>query len=183
MHYRHSTALRPPTILAYEKRPNRRDNPARCEDGRPLEPYHSGCPSALKCGILCFSAKKKTQVAPRSSCYRQSPTFVRTKSRRACAEAALRAAAILVRPGEATVILAYRSGRLSVARDRFEVLGVRGDINKSTTFGTEDKCNPLEVTIGAALRYQTLRSHTATEIGAGKSLCDRTFFFSVRSSC
>ena len=50
---------RPPTILAYEKRPNRRDNPARCEDGRPLEPYHSGCPSALKCGILCLSAKKK----------------------------------------------------------------------------------------------------------------------------
>ena len=29
------------------------------------------------------------------------PTFVRTKSRRACAEAALRAAAILVRSGEA----------------------------------------------------------------------------------
>ena len=76
-------------------------------------------------------------------------------------------AAILVRPGEATVILAYRSGRLSVARDQFEVLGVRGDINKSTTFGTEDKCNPLEATIGAALRYQTLRSLTATEIGAG----------------
>ena len=72
-----------------------------------------------------------------------------------------------LRPGEATVILAYRSGRLSIARDRFEVLGVRGDINKSTTFGTEDKCNPLEVTIGAALRYQTLRSLTATEIGAG----------------
>ena len=63
--------------------------------------------------------------------------------------------------------MAYRSGRLSVARDRFEVLGVRGDINKSTTFGTEDKCNPLEATIGAALRYQTLRSLTATEIGAG----------------
>ena len=86
---------------------------------------------------------------------------------RACAETALRAAAILVRSGEATVILAYRSGRLSIARDRFEVLGVRGDINKSTTFGTEDKCNPLEATIGAALRYQTLRSLTATEIGAG----------------
>ena len=86
---------------------------------------------------------------------------------RACAETALRAAAILVRPGEATFILAYRSGRLSVARDQFEVLGVRGDINKSTTFGTEDKCNPLEATIGAALRYQTLRSLTATEIGAG----------------
>ena len=63
--------------------------------------------------------------------------------------------------------MAYRSGRLSIARDRFEVLGVRGDINKSTTFGTEDKCNPLEATIGAALRYQTLRSLTATEIGAG----------------
>ena len=99
----------------------------------------------------------------------------RTKSRRACAEAALRAAAILVRPGEATVILAYRSGRLSVARDRFEVLGVRGNINESTTFGTdpdsEDKsrsrCKPLEATIGAALRYQTLRSLTATEIGRG----------------
>ena len=62
---------------------------------------------------------------------------------RACAETALRAAAILVRSGEATVILAYRSGRLSTARDRFEVLGVRGDINKSTTFGTEDKYNPF----------------------------------------
>ena len=85
---------------------------------------------------------------------------------RACAETALRAAAILVRSGEATVILAYRSDRLSIARDRFEVLGVRGDINKSTTFGTEDKCNPLQATIGAALRYQTLRSLTATEIGA-----------------
>ena len=96
----------------------------------------------------------------------------RTKSRRACAEAAPRAVATtlrLVRPGEATVILAYHSDRLSIARDRFEVLGVRGDINKSTTFGTEDKCNPLEVTIGAALRYQTLRSLTATEIGAGRA--------------
>ena len=120
--------------------------------------HHLGCPSARKCGVLCFSAKKKTHVAPRSS-YSRIPTFVRTKSRRACAEAALRAAAILVRSGEATVILAYRSGRLSIARDRFEVLGVRGDINKSTTFGTEDKCDPLEVT--------TLRSLTATEIGAG----------------
>ena len=53
----------------------------------------------------------------------------------------------------------------------FQVLGVRGGINKPTTFGTEDRCNlnPLEatVTIGAALRYQTLRSLTATEIGAG----------------
>ena len=47
----------------------------------------------------------------------------------------------------------------------FEVLGARGDMNKST-FGTEDKCNPLEAIIGAALRYQTLRSLTATEIGA-----------------
>ena len=142
VHYRHSTALRPPTILAYEKRPNRRDNPARCEDGRPLEPYHSGCPSALKCGILCFSAKKKTQVAPRSSCYRQSPTFVRTKSRRACAEAALRAAATLYDRAKLR-----SSGRIVVSvlasRDRFEVLGVRGDINKSTTFGTEDKYNPF----------------------------------------
>ena len=27
-------------------------------------------------------------------------------------------------------------------------------------------CNPLQATIGAALRYQTLRSLTATEIGA-----------------
>ena len=114
---------------------------------------------------LLFSIKK-THVAPRSS-YSRIPTFVRTNSRRACAEAALRAAAILVRPGEATFILAYRSGRLSVARDRFEVLGVRGDINKSTTFGTEYKCNPLEATVGAALRYQTLRSVAATEIGAG----------------
>ena len=96
----------------------------------------------------------------------------RTKSRRACAEAAPRAVATtlrLVRPGEATVILAYHSDRLSIARDRFEVLGVRGDINKST-FGTEDKCNPLEAIIGAALRYQTLRSLTATEIGAAPRL-------------
>jgi hypothetical protein len=74
----------------------------------------------------------------------------RTKSRRACAEAAPRAVATLVRPGEATVILAYHSDRLSIARDRFEVLGVRGDINKSS-FGTEDKCNPLEAII--ELRY------------------------------
>ena len=35
------------------------------------------------------------------------------------------------------------------------------------TYKREDKCNPLEATIGAALRYQTLRSLTATEIGAG----------------
>ena len=39
------------------------------------------------------------------------------------------------------------SGRILVSvlasRDRFEVLGVGGDINKSTTFGTEDKCNPF----------------------------------------
>ena len=103
-----------------------------------------------------FSIKKDARSA---KIQLQSNPHLRTKSRRACAEAALRAAAILVRPGEATVILAYRSGRLSIARDRFEVLGVRGDINKSTTFGTEDKCNPLEVT--------TLRSLTATEIGAG----------------
>ena len=74
----------------------------------------------------------------------------RTKSRRACAEAAPCAVATLVRPGEATVILAYHSDRLSIARDRFEVLGVRGDINKSS-FGTEDKCNPLEAII--ELRY------------------------------
>ncbi len=51
----------------------------------------------------------------------------------------------------------------------FEVLGARGDMNKST-FGTEDKCNPLEAIIGAALRYQTLRSLTATEIGAAPRL-------------
>ena len=93
----------------------------------------------------------------------------RTKSRRACAEAAPRAVATLLRPGEATVILAYHSDRLSIARDRFEVLGARGDMNKST-FGTEDKCNPLEAIIGAALRYQTLRSLTATEIGAAPRL-------------
>ena len=42
-------------------------------------------------------------------------------------------------------------------------------MNKST-FGTEDKCNPLEAIIGAALRYQTLRSLTATEIGAAPRL-------------
>ena len=114
---------------------------------------------------LLFSIKKDARSA---KIQLQSNPHLRThESRRACAVAALRAAAILLRPGEATVILAYRSGRLSVARDQFEVLGVRGDINKSTTFGTEDKCNPLEVTIGAALRYQTLRSLTATEIGAG----------------
>ena len=90
---------------------------------------------------LLFS-KKKTQVAPRSSCYRQIPTFVRTKSRRACAEAVLRAAATLYDRAKLR-----SSGRIVVSvlasRDRFEVLGVRGDINKSTTFGTEDKCNPF----------------------------------------
>ena len=90
---------------------------------------------------LLFS-KKKTQVAPRSSCYRQSPTFVRTKSRRACAEAALRAAATLYDRAKLR-----SSGRIVVSvlasRDRFEVLGVGGDINKSTTFGTEDKYNPF----------------------------------------
>ena len=31
-------------------------------------------------------------------------------------------------------------------------------------------CNPLQATIGAALRYQTLRSLTATEIGAAPRL-------------
>ena len=102
------------------------------------------------------SAKIQLQSNPHLRTHKISPGV-----RRSC----LRAAAILVRSGEATVILAYRSGRLSIARDRFEVLGVRGDINKST-FGTEDKCNPLEAIIGAALRYQTLRSLTATEIGA-----------------
>ena len=120
---------------------------------------------------LLFS-KKKTQVAPRSSCYRQIPTFVRTKSRRACAKAVLRAAATLYDRAKLR-----SSGRIVVSvlasRDRFEVLGVRGDINKSTTFGTEDKCNPLEATIGAALRYQTLRSLTATEIGAGTVNVDK----------
>ena len=117
-------------------------------------------------GTLLFSIKKDARSA---KIQLQSNPHLRTHKispgvRRSCPP---RAAAILVRSGEATVILAYRSGRLSIARDRFEVLGVRGDINKSTTFGTEDKCNPLEVTIGAALRYQTLRSLTATEIGAG----------------
>ena len=90
---------------------------------------------------LLFS-KKKTQVAPRSSCYRQSPTFVRTKSRRACAKAVLRAAATLYDRAKLR-----SSGRIVVSvlasQDRFEVLGVRGDINKSTTFGTEDKYNPF----------------------------------------
>ena len=87
-------------------------------------------------------SKKKTQVAPRSSCYRQIPTFVRTKSRRACAKAVLRAAATLYDRAKLR-----SSGRIVVSvlasRDRFEVLGVRGDINKSTTFGTEDKYNPF----------------------------------------
>ena len=79
---------------------------------------------------LLFS-KKKTQVAPRSSCYRQIPTFVRTKSRRACAK--LSSAQLLpVRSGEATVIWAYRSVRLSRETDsRFSVYA---DINKSTTW-------------------------------------------------
>ena len=66
----------------------------------------------------------------------------RTKSRRACAEAALRAAATLYDRAKLR-----SSGRIVVSvlasRDRFEVLGVGGDINKSTTFGTEDKCNPF----------------------------------------
>ena len=158
-----------------EKRPNIRDIPARCEYSRAIEPYRileAGAslglperPAREMRDTLLFSIKKDARSA---KIQLQSNPHLRThESRRACAEAALRAAAILVRPGEATVILAYRSGRLSIARDRFEVLGVRGDINKSTTFGTEDKCNPLEATIGAALRYQTLRSLTATEIGAG----------------
>ena len=98
------------------------------------------------------SAKIQLQSNPHLRTHKISPGVRRSCPPRGCYP-------ILVRPGEATVILAYRSGRLSVARDRFEVLGVRGDINKSTTFGTEDKCNPLEVT--------TLRSLTATEIGAG----------------
>jgi hypothetical protein len=51
-----------------------------------------------------FSIKKDARSA---KIQLQSNPHLRTKSRRACAEAALRAAAILVRPGEATVILAY----------------------------------------------------------------------------
>ena len=73
-----------------------------------------------------------------------------------------------LRPGDATVILAYRSGRLSIARDRFEVLGVRGDINKSTTFGTEDKCNPLEAT--SELRYEPCGAHCNRNRGGDSDL-------------
>jgi len=158
-----------------EKRPNIRDIPARCEYSRAIEPYRIleagaslGLPERPEMrDTLLFSIKKDARSAkiqlqsnPHLRTHKISPGVRRSCPPRGCYP-------ILVRPGEATVILAYRSGRLSVARDRFEVLGVRGDINKSTTFGTEDKCNPLEVTIGAALRYQTLRSLTATEIGAG----------------
>ena len=52
-----------------------------------------------------FSIKKDARSA---KIQLQANPHLRThESRRACAEAALRAAAILVRPGEATVILAY----------------------------------------------------------------------------
>ena len=42
-------------------------------------------------------------------------------------------------PSETTVILAYHSDRLSVARDRFEVLGIRGYIKKIDDFRDEEK--------------------------------------------
>ena len=140
-----------------------------------LAPWHSilGMPPPLPDGPFKLPALGPARAPGNAGYSAFQHKKRRTKSRRACAEAAPRAVATtlrLVRPGEATVILAYHSDRLSIARDRFEVLGVRGDINKSTTFGTEDKCNPLEVTIGAALRYQTLRSLTATEIGAAPRL-------------
>ena len=141
VHYRHSTALRPPTILAYEKRPNRRDNPARCEDGRPLEPYHSGCPSALKCGILCFSAKKNASSA-KIQLLQANPHLRTHEISPGVRKAVFRAAATLYDRAKLR-----SSGRIVVSvlasQDRFEVLGVRGDINKSTTFGTEDKYNPF----------------------------------------
>ena len=98
-----------------EKRPNIRDIPARCEYSSAIEPYRIleagaslGLPERPEMrDTLLFSIKKDARS------YSRIPTFVRTNSRRACAEAALRAADILVRPGEATVILAYRSGRLA----------------------------------------------------------------------
>ena len=136
-----------------------------------LAPWHSilGMPPPLPDGPFKLPALGPARAPGNAGYSAFQHKKRRTKSRRACAEAAPRAVATLVRPGEATVILAYHSDRLSIARDRFEVLGVRGDINKST-FGTEDKCNPLEAIIGAALRYQTLRSLTATEIGAAPRL-------------
>ena len=102
-----------------EKRPNIRHIPARCEYSRAIEP-----PRILEAGAsfglperpemldtLLFSIKKDARSA---KIQLQANPHLRThESRRACAEAALRAAAILVRPGEATVILAYRSGRLA----------------------------------------------------------------------
>ena len=114
-----------------------------------LAPWHSilGMPPPLPDGPFKFKLPALGPArAPGNAGYSAfQHKKRRTKSRRACAEAAPRAVATLVRPGEATVILAYHSDRLSIARDRFEVLGVRGgDINKSTTFGTEDKCNPFE---------------------------------------
>ena len=156
-----------------EKRPNIRDIPARCEYSRAIEPYRIleagaslGLPERPEMrDTLLFSIKKDARSAkiqlqsnPHLRTHKISPGVRRSCPPRGCYPGTT---------GRSYGHLGVSSGRLSVARDRFEVLGVRGDINKSTTFGTEDKCNPLEVTIGAALRYQTLRSLTATEIGAG----------------
>ena len=114
---------------------------------------------------LLFS-KKKNASSAKIQLLQAKPHLRTHEISRACAEAALRAAATLYDRAKLR-----SSGRVVVSvlasRDRFEVLGVGGDINKSTTFGTEYKCNPLEATVGAALRYQTLRSVAATEIGAG----------------
>jgi len=148
-----------------EKRPNIRHIPARCEYSRAIEP-----PRILEAGAsfglperpemldtLLFSIKKDARSAkiqlqsnPHLRTHKLSPGVRRSCPPRGCYPGTT---------GRSYGHLGVSSGRLSVARDRFEVLGVRGDINKSTTFGTEDKCNPLEVT--------TLRSLTATEIGAG----------------
>jgi len=91
-----------------------------------------------------LSAYKRTHVAPRSS-YRRIPTFVRTNL--AGRAQKLPSARLLSWYDRAKLRSSWRIvvAVFSVARDRFEVLGVRGgDINKSTTFGTEDKCNPFE---------------------------------------
>ena len=89
---------------------------------------------------LLFSIKKD---APSAKIKRQANTHLRTHEiSPGVRKAVFRAAATLYDRAKLR-----SSGRIVVSvlasRDRFEVLGVRGDINKSTTFGTEDKYNPF----------------------------------------
>ena len=74
--------------------------PARCEDSRAIEPNRIleagefiGLPERPEMRDTLLFSIKKTHVAPRSS-YSRILTFLRIKSRPACAEAALRAAAV-----------------------------------------------------------------------------------------